>query len=70
MKMWIVYNNNNDDEGQRTNFDQKFLKLAWASGSGELHVNMLVSLGQHSLTCTSVLPHFNESEINNSFDYL
>ena len=69
MKMWIVYNNNINDEGQRTNFDQNFFKFAWASGSGELHVKMLVSLVQHSLTCTSALPHINESEINNSFDY-
>ena len=51
--MWRVYNNNND-EGQRINF---FFKFAWASGSGELHVKTIVSLGQHSLTCTTALPH-------------
>ena len=31
MKMWKVYDNNdNDDDGQRTNFDQKSLRLMWA----------------------------------------
>ena len=31
MKMWKVYDNNdNDDDGQRINFDQKSLRLMWA----------------------------------------
>ena len=41
MKMWKVYNNNNinNDDRQRTNYDQE--KLIWAFGSGKLRKKRL-----------------------------
>ena len=70
MKMWRVYNNNNDG-GQLTNFDQKFflvplsLWLRWATCKNACISGPAFTYMYKCFTS----PHINESEINNSFDY-